>query len=204
MTTPKTAIIFDFGNVLVDWNPRHLYRKLFPGDEAGMERFLAEVDFLGHARQYDLGRPPAEIVAEYSGRFPQYASLFEAYHDRFPEAIGGLIQKNVDLLSELKRLGYPLYGLSNWSGPQFLPFRNKTVFFDLFDDILISGDIKIVKPDPRIYENLLARIGRQPRDCIFVDDSLPNVEAAAKLGFRAIQYHSGVDLRDEMSKMGIL
>jgi 2-haloacid dehalogenase len=203
MTTPNIAIVFDFGNVLVDWNPRYLYRKLFAGDEAGMERFLADVDFHSFARQYDVERPPAEIIGEYSARFPQYAPLFQAYEERFLESIGGPIQPSVDLLYGLKRAGYPLYGLSNWSGVKFRLYRNGNAFFDLFDDMVISGDVRVIKPDPRIFEILLQRAGRRAQECIFIDDHLPNVEAARQLGFRAIQFRSAEQLRAELGEMGV-
>jgi 2-haloacid dehalogenase len=203
MANLNLAIVFDFGNVLVDWNPRYLYRKLFAGDETGMERFLAEVDFHSFARQYDLERPPAEILAEYSDRFPQYAPLFQAYEDRFLESIGGPIQPSVDLLHELKRAGYPLYGLSNWSSAKFKLYRKGNAFFDLFDDMVVSGDVRVIKPDPRIFEILLQRANRRAQDCIFIDDHLPNVDAARQLGFRAIQFRSGEQLRAELGKMGV-
>ena len=119
MPTPPPTIIFDFGGVLLDWNPRYLYRKLFPGDEPAMERFLAEIGFSEWNRQQDAGRPFSIAVAELCARHPQYCDLIHAYDERFLEAVGGAIPGTVDILRRLHLAGFPLYGLSNWSAEKF-------------------------------------------------------------------------------------
>lgn len=198
------AIIFDFGGVLVDWNPRHLYRKLFNGDETAVENFLAEIGFVPWNLAMDRGRSFAESVAELSARFPQYADLIRAYDTRWEESVPGPIQPTVALLEKLKRAGYPLYGLSNWSAEKFHLVRPKYTFFDWLDAYIISGDVKITKPDPRIYHLLLEKIGKPPEQCVFIDDSETNIVAARQLGFDAIHFLDAAQLEHALARRGLL
>ncbi len=197
-------IIFDFGGVLIDWNPRYLYRKFFDGDDASMERFLTEVGFTEWNLQQDIGRPFAEGVADLCKRFPAYAGLIKAYDERWEESIAGPIEPTVRILHRLKHAGCRLHGLSNWSVEKFEIARLKYEFFRLFDTILVSGEVKLIKPDPRIYAVLLERIGRKPEECLFVDDSLVNITTADQLGFNAIHFRSPEQLEDELRSLSIL
>lgn len=198
------AIIFDFGGVLIDWNPRYLYRQLFPGDDAAMERFLAEIGFTEWNRQQDAGRAFALAVAELAKQFPSYAALIQAYDARWEESIAGPLQGTVDLLAPLKAAGFELHGLSNWSSEKFAAVRTKYPFFQLFETILLSGEVKLVKPDPRIFQALLERIGRPPGECLFIDDSAENVAAARALGFETILFESPEQLSGELQRRGLL
>jgi 2-haloacid dehalogenase len=197
-------IIFDFGGVLIDWNPRYLYRKFFDGDAASMERFLAEVGFIEWNLQQDIGRPFAEGIADLCERFPVYAGLIKAYDERWEESIGGLIQPTVAILHRLKQAGFRLHGLSNWSVEKYELVRPKYEFFSWFDTILVSGEVKLIKPDPRIYAVLLERIGRKPEECLFVDDSQVNITTADQLGFKTIHFQSPEKLEDELRGLGVL
>lgn len=197
-------IIFDFGGVLIDWNPRYLYRKFFDGDAASMEGFLTEVGFIEWNLQQDIGRPFAEGVADLCKRFPAYAGLIKAYDERWEESIGGLIQPTVAILRRLKRAGFRLHGLSNWSVEKYDLVRPKYEFFSWFDTILVSGEVKLIKPDPRIYAVLLERIGRKPEECVFVDDSQVNITTADQLGFKTIHFLSPEGLEDELRALHIL
>ncbi len=198
------AVVFDFGGVLLDWNPRHLYRRLFPDDDAAMELFLEAVGFTDWNIQQDLGRPFSVAVAEQSARFPEYADLIGAYHVRWEESIAGPIQATVDLLAPLKEAGYELHGLSNWSAETFALSRARYGFFDLFDTIVISGQERVIKPDARIFEILLERTGRAANECLFVDDSRANVAAARDLGFEAFHFTSAGDLASDLRRRGLL
>ncbi|HTI87275.1 MAG TPA: HAD family phosphatase [Alphaproteobacteria bacterium] len=198
------AIVFDFGGVLIDWNPRYLYRKLFPGDEPGMERFLAEIGFAEWNRQQDAGRALALAVAELGKQFPAYAHLIRAYHERWEESIAGPLQDTADLLLPLKQAGFELHGLSNWSSETFAAVRPKYSFFQLFDTILLSGDVRVVKPDPRIFQLLLERIGRSAGECLFIDDLEQNISAARALGFETILFESAERLRKALQQRGLL
>ena len=204
VATAIRAVVFDFGGVLVDWNPRHLYRKLFRGDDQAMELFLAEIGFAEWNLQQDMGRDFAAAVAELAGRFPHHAELIRAYDERWEESILGPIQTAVDLLRPLKRAGHEIHGLSNWSSEKFALARAKYRFFERFDSILISGDVRLAKPDPQIFAVLLQRIGRTAGECLFVDDSEPNIVVAQTLGFHAVRFNTPAQLRNELQRRELL
>ena len=201
--TQKPAIIFDFGGVLLDWDPRNLYRKLFYGDLAAMENFLSEIDFHSWNLKQDAGRSFPEGVAELSARFPHYADLIRAYDERWEESIGDPIQGTVEMLQPLRESGFAIHGLSNWSAEKFKLVSHRYAFFGLFESILISGQVGLVKPNPLIFNLMLANIGRPAGDCIFIDDSPVNTDAAGRLGFRAILFESPGQLRAGLSRMGV-
>jgi 2-haloacid dehalogenase len=197
------AIIFDFGNVLLEWNPWYVYRRHFDKEE-GMKRFFHEVDFTAWNAKQDKGRTFKEGVADHSQKFPQYAHLFRAYHDLWKDSIGDAIAGSVDILKRLKQSGYPLYGLSNWSAETFPYAREKYDFFDMFDDMVISAEVGFVKPEPEIYDRMLEKIGRPAVECLFIDDSLANIEQAKRMGFVTIHFRSPEQLENELIRMGIL
>jgi 2-haloacid dehalogenase len=198
------AIVFDFGGVLIDWNPRYLYQKLFADDGEAAERFLIEIGFVEWNLEQDRGRPFAVAVKELTERFPHYADLIRAYDERWEESIGGAIQPTAALLGKLKEAGFALYGLSNWSAETFCRIRQRHAFFAWFDDIVLSGDVRIIKPDPRIYAILLDRIGRPAAECLFIDDSEANVAVAEQLGFETILFKSPEQLAAELIRRGLL
>jgi 2-haloacid dehalogenase len=198
------ALVFDLGGVLVDWDPRHLYRKLFSGDEAAMERFFVEVSLREWNERQDTGRPFAEAVEELVARFPQREALIRAFHERWPETVAGEIPGTVAVLADLRRAGYPLFALSNWSAETFPLARPRFPWLDWFDAIVISGEVRAAKPDPRMFEALLERTGRPAGACVFVDDSEANIEAALRLGFDAVRFESPERLREELARRGIL
>ncbi len=203
MPSPIRAIIFDFGNVLLTWDPRNLYQRFFPNDPEGMERFLREVNFADWNLQQDKGRPFAEAIAVLSGQFPHYSNLIQAYYDHWIDSVGGPVAGTVGILQQLKRAGYSLYGLSNWSAETFPHARRKYDFFELLDDMVISGEVGLVKPDPGIFQIMLARIGRPAKECLIIDDSLPNIQQAEKMGFSVIHFQSPEQLEEELKKLGI-
>ncbi|HXD10586.1 MAG TPA: HAD family phosphatase [Anaerolineales bacterium] len=202
MTTIK-AIIFDYGNVLLEWNPRLVYRPYF-NDEAKMEQFLNEVDFMEWNAQQDKGRSFAEGVAVLSQQFPQHARLIQAYHENWKDSIGEAYWDTVEILQQLKQAGYRLYGLSNWSAETFPLVRARYNFFDLLDAMVISGEVGFVKPEPEIYQIMLDKIGKPAEECLFIDDSLPNIQQAEKLGFVGIHFQSAEQLRIELEKYRLL
>jgi 2-haloacid dehalogenase len=196
----KPAIVFDFGGVLVDWDPRYLYRKLFDSENA-IEVFLRETGFFEWNLQQDAGRPFKEAIAEMCEKFPQHCEMISAYDQRYEESLRGPITATVEILKELKDAGYPLYGLSNWPDEKFRLVRHQFPFFEWFDDLVISGEVRLAKPDPRIFELMLARIGRPPQECVFIDDSARNVGVARQLGFQTIHFRSPEQLRSELSRI---
>jgi 2-haloacid dehalogenase len=196
------ALVFDLGGVVVDWNPRHLYRQLF-ADEADMEHFLDEVDFAGWNLEQDRGRPYDEGVRLLSARFPHRAELIAAYHERWEESVPDVIHGTVELLDELRAAGYPLYALTNWSAEKFELAERRFPFGEWFREVVVSGREGVCKPEPEIYRLLLERAGRRAEECVFVDDSEVNVRAAERLGFHALLFRSAAALRVELRAAGV-
>jgi len=185
------AIIFDFGGVLIDWNPHNLYRNYFQKDEPqAIDDFLDEVDFYAWNAEQDRGRSFAEGVAVLSAEFPHHASLIEAYAEHWIDSITGEISGTVEILLKLKANAYSLYGLSNWSAETFPLVSDEFSFLSEFDDVVLSGDVNMVKPEPAIFNLLLGRIKYSAPECLFIDDSLPNVDTAISLGFHAHHFKS--------------
>lgn len=202
--TSLSAIIFDFGGVLIDWNPHYLYRSFFDNDDEAVARFLKEIGFVEWNVEQDRGRPFAAAVAELSERFPHQAHLIRAYNEQWEESIGGAIQPTVDILGALKQRGYALYGLSNWAAETFYRIRSRFPFFEWLDAIVLSGEERMIKPDPRIYAVMLDKIGRPASECLFIDDSPANIAVAKQLGFNTIHFTSSEQLADELIKRGLL
>lgn len=199
----KPAIIFDFGGVLLDWNPRRVFLKYFDGDAAAVERFLAEIDFFTWNYEQDKGGSFTHAVASLAQRHPRYAQTIMAYDRHWEESLGGPIQATVDTLQPLRDSGYKLYGLTNWSRDKYPYLDGQYPFLDLFEEVLVSGIVGLAKPDPEIFKLLLAKIGRPAADCIFIDDTLINISAAQKLGFNTIHFQSTPQMLAEMEPLGI-
>jgi 2-haloacid dehalogenase len=199
----KKTIIFDLGGVLVDWNPQHLFRKIFP-DQEEMDFFLREVCSLEWNAQIDRGYPFKVAIAELTAEHPEYTDQINAYFDRWDEMISGSFPETVKILKEIKDAGYPLVGLSNWSGETLPRVAHQFEFLNWFDPLVLSGEVEMVKPDPDIYHYLLKEINREPGECIFIDDSEVNIQTAEKLGFEGIHFSSPQQLRDRLNQLGIL
>ncbi len=203
MSTPD-VVAFDFGGVLIEWDPRHLYRKLFAGDEAGMERFLTYVCSFTWNSMQDAGRSFDDAVAELTRRFPQHADLIAAYHERWEEMQPYVFEDTVAILKELKANGVPVYGITNFPAEKFAITRKRHSFLDLLDGIVVSGEVRLMKPDPGIFLHFLERFDLEASRCVFIDDSKVNTEAAARLGFHGVHHHSADDLRQRLVEWGLL
>jgi len=190
----RSVAIFDLGGVLIEWNPRHLYRKLFAGDEAAMEHFLANVCTTQWNERQDAGRTFAEATRE----------LIEAFGARFDEMIPGAIDRSVAVLDELKRRGVPIYAITNWSAETFPPQRRRFPFLDWFGDIVVSGEVGVIKPDVRVFRVLLERNGVAAEQAAFIDDVATNAAAASALGIHGIHFRSPDQLRRDLVACGIL
>ena len=197
------AIIFDYGGVLLEWDPYRIFQRFFP-DAQSTRAFMDEIDFAEWNRQQDRGRTFAEAIAERSTRFPQYADILAAYNTYWPDAVVGQIDGTVAILHRLKAAGYPLYGLSNYSAEKFRLDRLRFDYFNLFDDMVISGEVGLLKPEPAIFRLLLQKIGYAPQDCIFIDDIPANVQGAREIGIHAIQFHSPEQLEHDLQGLGVL
>jgi 2-haloacid dehalogenase len=197
------AAVFDLGGVLIDWDPRHLYRKLL-ADEAAVEEFLATVCTPEWNAEQDRGRPFAEGIAELVERHPARAAAIAAYSERWTEMLGGEIDGSVELLAELRAAGVPLYALTNWSAETFVVARERFEFLDWFQAVLVSGEERVIKPDPRFFRLLLDRFGLTPATTFFVDDSEANVAAARRLGFDAVRFTGPEQLRRDLAARRLL
>ncbi len=198
---PK-AVVFDVGNVLLDWNPAYLYEKLIPGAE---ERtwFLTHVATTGWHAEQDRGRSCVDGVADLTSRFPGSASLISAYYDRWLETISGPIDGTVELMASLRRAGIPVHTITNFSAELWTITVKAYPFLADFGETVVSGEVGYIKPDPRIFDVLVARTGLPASDMVFIDDRADNVDAARQLGFVALQFTSPEALADDLSALGL-
>lgn len=195
------TIVFDFGGVLIDWNPRYLYRSVFK-DEAEMEMFLTEICSPEWNAALDKGKPFKEGVAELIARHPEYAREIEMFDTHWEQMCGSVIEGTVEILHEAAGR-YPVYGLTNWSAEKFAIALPKYYFFKEFKGIVVSGIEKEIKPDKRIFEILIERYGITPEKTVFIDDSKPNIETAKRLGFRAVHFEKPENLRESLKALGV-
>lgn len=197
------TVVFDIGGVLIDWDPRYLYRKVF-GDEAAMGDFLATIATKEWHIEQDRGRTMAEATALLISHHPEHAAEIRAYYDRWDEMFGGPIEGTVAILRELSEGDLPLYALTNWSAETFPVARENYDFLGLFDEIVVSGEERLIKPDKDIYNVLVQRTGLDPATTVFIDDSLPNVTSAKELGFTALAFQNSDQLREDLVGLGLL
>ena len=203
MTRIKT-VVFDLGGVLIDWDPRHLYRTMFDGHDAAMEHFLADICSPEWNATLDAGRPWAEAVETLSRQHPRYRKQITAFRLRWSEMLGGAIQGTVDILAELRARGVPLYALSNWSGETFPVALVRYDFLTWFQEIVISGELGITKPDPRIFEHLLGLHGITAASTVFIDDMAANVAGAQAVGITGLLYRDPARLRKDLVRLRLL
>jgi 2-haloacid dehalogenase len=205
MTKPaRDTVVFDLGGVLIAWDPRHLYRKLFAGDETAMEHFLANVCTHEWNRRQDAGRSFAEGARLLKAEHQEKAELIDAYFSRFDEMMPGPIAGSVEILAELRDRGTSLYGLTNFSAETYPAAFERFEFLRWFDGILISGEVGLIKPDHRIFELLIERFAIDPRRAVYIDDVETNVIAARPLGIHAIHFMTPAALRAELAELGLL
>jgi len=189
-------IIFDFGGVLVDWNPKYLYSKEFE-NESEMNHFLENICTPEWNIQQDEGRPLADATEILQKEYPEHKEMIGYYYGRWEEMLGGVIQESERVLKMLK-LKYPVYGLTNWSGETITIAYGKYDFFALLDGIVVSGDEKLIKPDPKLYQVLLDRYNLKANESLFIDDNIKNIETARNMGFHTIHYTEQIDLEKEV------
>ena len=197
------AVVWDVGRVLYEWELRHLFGKLID-DAAELDFVLNEVVTEAWHFEHDAGRPLAEMVAERKALFPAHAHLIEAYATRFDETIPGPVAGTHDLVRALHAKGIPLYAITNFGAEFWAQFRPGKEIFDLFEDIVVSGAERLVKPDPAIYELAASRFGHTPGAMLFIDDNAENVSAASALGWRTHRFTDASALRAELIICGLL
>ena len=196
-------IVFDFGGVLLDWNPRYLYEKLF-NDKEQMESFLSNICNESWNVQQDAGRPLAEATLILQKQFPEYELMIQRFYDDWEIMLKGEISENTVLIDQLKNKKYKLFGLTNWSGETFPIALGKYMFLHEFEGIVVSGDEKLVKPDKEIYFVLLNRYNLEAENSIFIDDNINNIKTANEIGFHTIHLNDKLNLEHHFKQLGIL
>lgn len=203
MQQSPSIAVFDVGGVLLDWNPRHLYRKMFDDADA-MEHFLTTVCTREWNLQLDAGRGYANGIAELVERFPDQADLIRAYDERWPEMVAGVIEGTVEILETLQAGYRPVYAITNFSAEKFALSRALWPFLDAFDGVVVSGEVKALKPQPEIFRILFERHDLTPSDCLFIDDVPANVAGAEAVGMHGHHFTSPERLRRDLEAVGIL
>ena len=204
MNTKITTIIFDLGGVLIDWNPRYVYRTIFESEEK-IDWFFENICTHEWNEHQDAGRSLKEATDELLAKHPEHENEIRAYYDRWEEMLGGAINETVEILRSLKETNkYKLYALTNWSAETFPVALQRYDFLQWFDGIVMSGEEKTRKPFPEIYQTLLTRFNVNPSEVIFIDDSLRNVEGANAVGIDGIHFQSPQQLLNELKSQGIM
>ncbi len=200
---PK-AVVFDVGNVLYGWDPQRFLARQIPDDEARL-RFIEETGLWDWHDSLDGGRAFDEAAAELGGRFPEYAHLIAAWGERFGETISEPVPGVHAIVAELDARGVPLFAIINFSADFWKPFRERErAFFSRFRDIVVSGEEKLLKPDPALYFRALGRFGLAPHQALFVDDRAINVEGAQAVGMRGHLFTGAEDLRARLEREALL
>jgi 2-haloacid dehalogenase len=198
-----TSVVFDLGNVLIDWNPRYLYRKIFK-TETEVEWFLENVCDDAWNTKHDAGQPFSKGISELSSLHPQYSEEIRNWFDRCEEMLGGPLDETVEVLAELKKNKVPLFILSNWSAETYPKAEAIFDFLHWFDGKIISGESGKIKPDAGIYKLLLETYDLVPQNTVFIDDKLANVEAAQDSGIHGIHFQNAALLRNDLEKLELL
>lgn len=197
------AVVFDVGRVLYQWRLGALIEKL-TDDQAERDHVLSEVITEEWHFQHDAGRPLAEMVPERIAAFPHRERFLTAYAERFNETIPGPIPGSLEIVRDIHDAGVPLYAITNFGAEFWAAFRPTAPIFDLFRDIVVSGEEKLVKPDPAIYALAARRFGHEPEAMLFIDDNLANVEGARACGWHAHHFQDAATLRAEFVERGLL
>ncbi|MFB9841953.1 HAD family hydrolase [Mucilaginibacter ginsenosidivorans] len=198
-----TTIIFDLGAVLIDWNPRYMYRTIFE-DEAEMEKFLAEITTSDWNEEQDAGRTLHEGTEILIQQFPEHEHHIRAFYGRWDEMLGEAFHETVEIFRQLKESGkYKIYALTNWSAETFPVAFERFEFLKWFDGIVVSGEEKIRKPTPEFYHILLDRYNVKPREALFIDDNYRNILAAEKIGINCIHFTSAEQLEVELKRLSV-
>lgn len=198
------TILFDLGAVLIDWNPRYLYREIFNGDEAAMEQFLAEIVPGSWNHDIDAGKSFDLAVAERTALHPAHADNIALWRDGWEKMLRDEIAGSVRILTELRARGHRLHALTNWSAETFPIARRRFAFLEWFEHIVVSGEVGLAKPDPRIFALAIQRCGLNPARTVFIDDSPRNVEAGAAAGMHALHFRNPDQLRADLARLELL
>ncbi len=197
------GVVFDLGGVVIDWNPMHLYRNIFAGDEDKARHFLDNICTTEWNGQQDAGRDLHEATAERVALFPKWEREIRAYYGRWVEMIGGPVPGTAKLMADIKAAGLRLFALSNWHCETFSQVRHRFKELDLFEHIVLSGEYGCIKPQPTFYRIALECYGIPAGNLVFVDDNQSNVEGAAHAGLAALVFTNAEKLRSDLIALGV-
>ena len=198
------TIVFDLGGVLIDWNPEYVFLKEFRGDREKMNWFFENICTSAWNEQQDAGHSLKQATRERIALFPEHERLIRMYYGEWEQMLGYEHTGTVEILKKLHQSpDYTIYALTNWSGETFPVALQKFSFLSWFKGIVVSGDEKLVKPDPPIYKLLLERYGLDATTCVFIDDRADNVQAAVDLGFKGIQFSNDRQLHKQLLDLNI-
>jgi 2-haloacid dehalogenase len=198
-----SAVVFDLGGVLLDWDPRHLYRKLF-SDEAAMERFLNDLCTPAWHEPHDRGVPAAESCAQLALRNPEFADLIWAWSERSEEMVAGAISESVEILKDILGAGMACFALTNMEAETYPLRLERFPFLDWFEGTVVSGQEGVSKPDPEIFIRMIDRFNLTTSATLMIDDNEDNLLTASSLGMLTVQFHSPSELRRSLETVGIL
>jgi 2-haloacid dehalogenase len=201
------AVVFDFGGVLFDWSPQHLYRKLIADDQE-RQWFLDNICTQAWNTEQDAGRTLAEATHSLVAQYPHHETLIKAYYDRWHEMLRGPLSEGVAILKALHQVDMPLFGLTNWSAETFPYARANYPFLQCFRDIVVSGELKLIKPDAAIYHASLGQVRAhlpdiQPGEVVFIDDVAGNIDAAIALGWQGIHHVCAERTAERLRELGV-
>lgn len=197
------GVVFDLGAVVIDWNPMYLYAKVFDGDEAKARHFLSTVCTMDWNEQQDKGRSLEEGTLERIALFPEWEAEIRAYYARWIEMIGGPVPGTAAVMAEIKQAGLRLFALSNWNAETFARIRHQYDELEMFEEIVLSGEYGMIKPEAAFYEAALACYGMAAGDLVFVDDNPRNVAGAARIGLPALLFTGADKLRADLAALGV-
>ncbi|PLW75838.1 HAD family hydrolase [Cohaesibacter celericrescens] len=201
MSNNPTIVVFDIGNVLIRWNVHYLYESLFP-NQAATEAFIAKTNLMQWNEEQDRGRDWAQAEALLIADHPEYEPEIRAFRARWHDMVPGVFGGTVLIKERLQEMGVPLYAITNFASDTFAECQARFPTLKQFTDIVISGDEKLIKPDPAIFHVLLERNNLQAGDCLFIDDSPKNVEAARSVGMHAHHFKSPYALSKDLQRLG--
>lgn len=202
-TVPITAVVFDIGGVLLDWSPAHLYRQLI-SDPEELEHFLTVVAPLSWHWQHDRGVPMAETLPVRSAEFPEHAELLAQWQLRYLDMIGGAVPGTAEVVEDVRAAGRQIYGLSNMPAEVWPGLVDAWPVLARFDGVIVSGEERLVKPEPAIFDVLVERFGLDRANTVFVDDTPVNVVGARASGLQAIRFTDAEQLRADLRRLGVL
>jgi 2-haloacid dehalogenase len=199
------AIIFDLGNVLINWDPRHVFNDTYFDSVGKRDHFLEKICSMDWNERQDEGRSIVEATQELVAQYPEWESSIRDYYGRWTDMLGGAIPETVEIFRRLKETGsYKIYALTNWQAGLFDIALVRYAFLHWFDGRVVSGEEKMRKPEPAFYQRLLDRYNVDPSEALFIDDNLRNIKAAEAMGIRSIHFTSPAALELSLKELGVL